>query len=179
MIRIPTFVFLLLQIDHGNSMRSLHQRGTTSRSGFSDRKVHQGPKSHQRLSAQYENRIFPQRSVYGWIEKFKNDSSCYTCDRRVTTDEVAHRLQINLASAYEIMHNKLGFHKVCTIWIPKQLIVLHKQTRMGIYQMYLNRYTNKRDNFLDRIITDDKTWMHHYGLESKQKSVKWKHPQSV
>ena len=31
---------------------------------------------------------------------------------RVTTDEVAYVLQISHSSAYELMHNKLGFHKV-------------------------------------------------------------------
>ena len=34
-------------------------------------------------------------------------------DRRVTIDEVAHFLQIIHGSAYEMMHNKLGSHKVC------------------------------------------------------------------
>jgi hypothetical protein len=34
-------------------------------------------------------------------------------DRRLTIDEVANRLQISHGSAYEIIHNRLGFHKVC------------------------------------------------------------------
>jgi hypothetical protein len=32
----------------------------------------------------------------------------------MTTNEVANRLQISLGSAYEIIHNRLGFHKDCT-----------------------------------------------------------------
>ena len=42
-------------------------------------------------------------------------------DRGVTIDEVAHVLQNSHGSAYEMMHNKLGFHKACARWIPKQL----------------------------------------------------------
>ena len=42
-------------------------------------------------------------------------------DRRVTIDEVAHVLQISYGSAYKLMHNKLGFHKICARWVPKQL----------------------------------------------------------
>ena len=34
-------------------------------------------------------------------------------DRRVTIDEVAHVLQISHGSAYEMMHNKLRFIKLC------------------------------------------------------------------
>jgi hypothetical protein len=34
-------------------------------------------------------------------------------NRRVAFDEVAHQLQIIRGSAYEIIHNRLAFHKVC------------------------------------------------------------------
>jgi predicted transcriptional regulator len=34
-------------------------------------------------------------------------------NRWVTVDEVAHQLQIIRGSAYEIIHNRLPFHKVC------------------------------------------------------------------
>ena len=78
-------------------------------------------------------------------------------DRRVTIDEVAYILQISHGSAYEMMHNKLGFHKVCARWVPKQLKELHEQTRVDIYQKHLGRYGNERDIFLDRIITCDET----------------------
>ena len=88
-------------------------------------------------------------------------------DRRVTIDEVAHVLQISHGLAYEVMHNNLGFHKVCARWVPKQLTGVH-----------LDRYGNERDIFLDRIITDDETWVHHYEPESKRQSMECKHPQS-
>lgn len=118
-----------------------------------------GAAIHQRLSAQYGNSVLPQRSVYEWIEKFKNGRTNVTHDegagrpstatnednierardmvllnRRVTIDEVAHCLQISHGSAYEIIHNRLSFHKVCARWVPKQLTELHKQTRLDICQ---------------------------------------------
>jgi hypothetical protein len=34
-------------------------------------------------------------------------------NRQVTVDEVAHQLQMIRGSAYEIIHNRLAFHKVC------------------------------------------------------------------
>ena len=81
-----------------------------------------GATINQRLSAQYRNSVFPQRSVYKWIEKLKNGHTNVThdkgagqpsmaitehardmvlLDRRVTIDEVAHVLQISHGSPME------------------------------------------------------------------------------
>ena len=112
---------------------------------------------HQRPSVQYGNSVLLQRSVYDWIEKLKNGRTNVThdkgawrpstaitednierardvvlLDRRLTIDDVAHVLQISHGSAYELMHNKLRFHKVCARWVPKQLTDVHKQTRVDI-----------------------------------------------
>lgn len=162
-----------------------------------------GAEIHRRLSVQYGSSVLPQRSVYEWIEKFRNGRTSvkhdegagrpFTAtneetiersremillDRRLTIDEVAHRLQISHGSAYEIIHNRLGFRKVCARWVPKQLTQLHKQTRLDICKKHLDRYGNEGDNFLDRIITGDETWIHHYEPESKRQSMEWKHPNS-
>jgi hypothetical protein len=37
-----------------------------------------GAEIHRRLSAQYGNSVLPQRSVYEWIEKFKNGRTSVT-----------------------------------------------------------------------------------------------------
>ena len=87
-------------------------------------------------------------------------------DRRLTIVEVANCLQISHGSAYEIIHNRLGFHEVCARWISKQLTVLHKQTRMDICQQNLDHRGKEGDAFLVRIITDDETWVH-YEAECK------------
>jgi len=91
---------------------------------------------------------------------------------------VANCLQISHGSAYEIIHNKRGFRKVCARWISKQLIMLHKQTRLDTCQQNLDRYDKESDAFLVRIITGDETWVHHYEPECKRQIMEWKHPQS-
>ena len=40
-----------------------------------------GAAIHQRLSALYGNSVFPQRSVYEWIEKLKNGRTNVTHDK--------------------------------------------------------------------------------------------------
>ena len=43
---------------------------------------------------------------------------------------------------------------------------------------HLQRYAEEGDNFLDRIVTGNETWVLHYTPVSKQQSMVWKHPQS-
>lgn len=99
-------------------------------------------------------------------------------DRWMTIDEVGNHAQISHGSAYEIIHNRLGFHKVCARWVPKQLTMMHKQMHLDICLQNLDHYYKEGDAFLDRIITGNKTWIHHYDLECKWQSVECKHPQS-
>ena len=72
------------------------------------------------------------------------------------------------------MHNKLGFHKICASWNPKQLTEVHKREWTSTKNIWIAMVI-----FLDRIITGDETWVHHYEPESKRQSMEWKHPQSA
>ena len=96
-------------------------------------------------------------------------------NRRVAIDEVACSLQISNGFAYQIIHDELGFHKVCARWMPRELTAEHKRKRDEICQHLLDRYNN--EEFLSRIVADE-TWVHHYEPESKRQSMEWKHPGS-
>ncbi|XP_066946989.1 protein GVQW3-like [Macrobrachium rosenbergii] len=162
-----------------------------------------GAEIHRRLSVQYGGNVLPRRSVYEWNEQFKSDRTSVedekrdgrpataTTDvnidqvqtlilnnRRLTIDEVAYHMHISHGSAYEIVHNRLNFHKVCVRWVPKQLSDEHKRNRLRICQHLLDRHANEGDTFLKRIVTGDETWIHHFEPESKRQSMEWKHPQS-
>jgi len=93
----------------------------------------------------------------------------------VTTDEVPNHFEISHGSAYDIIHNRLGFHKVCARWVPKQLTEEHRNNRVTICQRLLDRYANEGEAFLTRIVTRDETWVHHFAPESKRQSMEWKH----
>jgi len=99
-------------------------------------------------------------------------------NRRVTVDELANHFEISHGSAYDIIHKRLGFHKVCARRVLKQLTEEQKNNRVVICQRLLDRYANKGEAFLTRIITGDETWVHHYAPESKRQSMEWKHPGS-
>jgi hypothetical protein len=93
---------------------------------------------HRRMSMQYGNSVMSQRIVCEWIERFINGRTSFKHgegtgsqstsitdadaervygmilqNRWVTADEVTHQLQIIRCSVYEIIHNRLAFHKVC------------------------------------------------------------------
>jgi len=46
--------------------------------------------------------------------------------------------QINHGSAYEIIHNTLGFRKVCARWISKQLTMLHKHAWTSANKIWIS-----------------------------------------
>ena len=154
-----------------------------------------GAEIHQRLSTQYRDSALPCRSVYDWIEKFtsgrtnvmhEEGAGCVStptdekiqqaremvrANRRVAIDEVACSVQISHGSAYQIIHDELGLHKVCARWVPRELTAEHKRKRVEICQRLLNRYKNEGKEFLSRIVTGDETWVHHYEPESTEKCI--------
>jgi hypothetical protein len=98
-----------------------------------------GAEMHRRMSVQYGDSVVSQQIVYEWIERLRNGHTnikhgegdrCLSTsiadantvqvfdiilqNRRVTIDEVAHKLQISHGSAYEIIHNRLAVHRVCS-----------------------------------------------------------------
>jgi hypothetical protein len=49
---------------------------------------------------------------------------------------------------------------------------------MGLSLQHPLRYADKEEDMLDKIVTEDESWVYHYKLESKRASVQWKHPSS-
>ena len=92
--------------------------------------------------------------------------------RQVTVDEMAHQLQISRDSAYESIHNRHAFHKVCA-WGSKATHRIAQRETFGHLQTAFGFLW-----FLERIVTEDETWTHHYEPESKHQSMDWKHRHS-
>ena len=91
---------------------------------------------------------------------------------RIMTRELCTELNIG-CNALEMMVATLEYHKVCARWVPRMLTQDHKEHCMQVCQDLLNQYEAEGDSFLDRIITGDETWCHHYEPESKQQSMEW------
>nr|XP_034307818.1 histone-lysine N-methyltransferase SETMAR-like [Crassostrea gigas] len=66
--------------------------------------------------------------------------------------------------------------RVCARWVPRLLKEEEKQRRVLCSREFLRRVRSGRENFFDRIITTDETWLHYYDPEGKRASSVWKTP---
>ncbi|KAJ4435424.1 hypothetical protein ANN_18039 [Periplaneta americana] len=101
---------------------------------------------------------------------------CIMENRRFTITELSsHFPQISRSLLHEIVTKHLLFKKVCARWVPKNLAPEHKMQRLGAALTFLQRYHDDGDEFLDRIVTGDETWISHFTPETKQQSMHWRH----
>ena len=76
-----------------------------------------------------------------------------------------------MITLYEVLTVKLRYRKLRARWFPKMLTEEHKKKRMGFALDFLTCFAEANDEFLDHIVTGDKTWVYHYTPESKQQSM--------
>ena len=100
------------------------------------------------------------------------------CDRRITVRSIADELDVSVSTVHGILTDELGMSKVSARWVPRLLKESEKECRVRCSQEFLTRYETEGDAFLDRIITTDETWLHHFDPETKRMSSVWKTPRT-
>ena len=50
-----------------------------------------------------------------------------------------------------------------------------KRTRLDISRYLLSRYEDDPGDFIEQVVTQDETWVHHFDQESQMQSKQWKH----
>ena len=68
--------------------------------------------------------------------------------------------------------------KVSARWVPRMLTDKQKQNCVSVCVDLLCRLQAQSQIFLDRIVTQDETWVHHFDVERKRRSMVWKHTSS-
>jgi len=112
-------------------------------------------------------------------ELIQKVDQCVRGNHRFTIPELSEEFpQISRTTWYQIVMDRLGYHKFCAWWVPKQLTDLHKTQRMGSVLTFLQCYWEEGDEFLDRIVTGDETWVQFVNAETKEQSKQWMHTQS-
>lgn len=99
-------------------------------------------------------------------------------DRRVTIRHVSDVLNISYGSVQSIITERIGMHKVSARWVPRMLTQEMKQSRVTASQENLNQWQRNPEDFLNRVVTVDETWVHHFDPETKLQSKEWKRPSS-
>jgi len=80
---------------------------------------------------------------------------------QVTADKVAHRQYISHSTVHEIIPNRLGFNKVCVIWVPKQLKKEDKSNQWQSAEACCITTATKLEAFLTCTVTRKETRILH------------------
>ncbi|GBN44936.1 hypothetical protein AVEN_232754-1 [Araneus ventricosus] len=76
--------------------------------------------------------------------------------------------QISKTVLHEIVTNRLNYRKLCSRWVPKMLTDVHKTKGLSSALTVFTRYSEEGNDFLNKIVTGDETWVCHVTPESKQ-----------
>ena len=104
--------------------------------------------------------------------------SLVTCDRKRYLQHIATKAGISFGAVQSILTDILGMFKVSARWVPRMLTEDQKRNRLDISRYLLSRYEDDPEEFMDRVVTQYETWVHHFDLESIKQSMQWKHPDS-
>ena len=98
------------------------------------------------------------------------------CYRRRDLRSIASKVGINLGTVQSFETDILGMSKVSARWVPGMLTDDQKRTPLDISRYLLSRYADDLGDFIERVVTQDETWVHHFDPGSKMQSKQWKHP---
>ena len=100
-------------------------------------------------------------------------------DRRLTISHLADVISISHKRVENIFHNKLGMSKILAQWVSWFLTRDQKLTRLIMSEANLARFEADTDRFVERFLTQDECWVHHFEPETKRQSMQWKHSTSA
>ena len=68
--------------------------------------------------------------------------------------------------------------KVLARWVPQMLTDDQKRTGLNISRYLLSLKEDDTGNFIERVVTQDKTSVHHSHSDSRMQNKQWKHTDS-
>lgn len=96
-------------------------------------------------------------------------------DRRLTVRYIAEIIGICQERVHHILTNELEMTKVSARWVPRLLTPDQKRTRLDMSRENLELFEADPDGFIERFLTMDECWVHHFEPETKKQSMQWKH----
>lgn len=94
-------------------------------------------------------------------------------DTRLKKKQLSALVGVSDTTILRILHDHLGMTKVSARWVPRMLTPLQKQQRVDASEQFLELCGDEPAQILERIVTGDETWVHHFEPESKQESMQW------
>ena len=99
-------------------------------------------------------------------------------DRRITCEEMAQESEISVGSVHFILRNRLKICKVSARWLPHHLMPEQAERHLTVVTQLLYHYDSEGQDFLERIVAVDETWIKSYELEMRRQLTKWHTPSS-
>jgi hypothetical protein len=101
--------------------------------------------------------------------------NCIDGDRRQTVREISEIVDVRKTTVHCILSDELNMSRVCARLVLRLLKYDEKERRVAASSEFFKRVTAD-DSLLDRTITCDETWLHHFEPEGKRQSSAWKTP---
>ena len=76
---------------------------------------------------------------------------------------------------HDILETELGTKKLTARWVPRMLTLAQKRQRTVHCKQHLTNFRTDKKLFIERSVTTDETWVHHYDTETKIQGRHWKH----
>jgi len=89
---------------------------------------------------------------------------------------IAEELGLGKSSVHSILTEHLDMIKVCAKIVPKLLTPDQKLRRKECCADW--KTSEESDEFLERVITGDESWIYDYDIELKSQNREWKHKES-
>ena len=103
------------------------------------------------------------------LQEIEGEIRAHRC---VTMRELHHIIpEVSKTTIHEAVTEKLGYRKLCARWVLRMITDDDKTKRMGSALKFLTLCAQEGDEFLDSIVTEDKTWGFHHTPESRQQSL--------
>jgi len=135
---------------------------------------------HREIQAVYGSNVMNVQHVRKWCREFSGcrlsvtDEQRSVCpsttadlvpaieetvraNRRVLLKELEEKFNLSHGTIWDIVHERLGYRKVCSRWVLRQLKENHKKNRMGASLTHLLRFNDHGEDILEQIITGDET----------------------
>ena len=84
------------------------------------------------------------------------------CDERRDLWSIASEVGISFWAVQSILTDILGMSKVSARWMPWMVTDDLKSTGLNIFKYRLSFYEVDPSDFIERVVTQDETWVHHF-----------------
>ena len=142
---------------------------------------------YRRLQAQYGDETLSRSKTFEWCKRFKDGRTSVSDDpgrggsqlsavipvnterverlildnRHINCREIAQETNLSVGIVNTVIHKHLHFRKVSARWVPRQLSAFDGHRRVEGCTELKERFDREGQDFLDRIITCDETWVHY------------------